>query len=43
MSEATPIETPAGYAPGYAVGYADPTGGIPYSDKKTETDLIVYN
>ncbi len=26
-----------------AVGYADPTGGIPYSDKKTETDLIVYN
>ncbi|HBS78218.1 MAG TPA: nitroreductase-like protein, partial [Pseudomonas sp.] len=26
-----------------AVGYADPTGGIPYSDKKTEKDLIVYN
>lgn len=26
-----------------AVGYADPTGGIPYSDKKTEQDLIVFN
>jgi len=26
-----------------AVGYADPTGGIPYSDKKTERDLIVFN
>lgn len=26
-----------------AVGYADPTGGIPYSDKKTEQDLVVYN
>jgi len=25
-----------------AVGYADPTGGIPYSDKKTEQDLIVF-
>jgi len=26
-----------------AVGYADPTGGIPYSDKKTADDLIVFN
>jgi hypothetical protein len=26
-----------------AVGYADPTGGIPHSDKKTEQDLIVFN
>lgn len=25
-----------------AVGYADPTGGIPFSDKKTEHDLIVF-
>ncbi len=25
-----------------AVGYADPTGGIPFSDKKTEQDLIVF-
>lgn len=25
-----------------AVGYADPTGGIPYSDKKSEHDLIVF-
>lgn len=26
-----------------AVGYADPSGGIPYSDKKTEQDLVVFN
>ncbi|MGX7896345.1 hypothetical protein [Tsuneonella sp. HG222] len=26
MSDPTPIETPAGYAPAYAVGYADPAG-----------------
>lgn len=25
-----------------AVGYADPTGGIPYSDKKTDEELIVF-
>ena len=28
MSDATPIETPAGYAPGYAVGYADPADNL---------------
>ena len=25
-----------------AVGHADPTGGIPYSDKKTDEELIVF-
>ena len=28
MSEATPIETPAGYAPSCAVGYADPAANL---------------